>query len=69
MINGENGKGFLLSEIIRKGAEVILQEMLEKEITDFLGRDRYERSKGDNVQKGYRNGYETRIGEAGQRDA
>jgi len=66
MINGENGKGFFLSEIIRKGTEVILQEMLEQEITDFLGRDRYERSKGDNVQKGYRNGYETRSIKTGE---
>jgi len=57
LLNGVDTKGFLLSEIIRKGAAIILQELLEQEVTDFLGRDHYERKKGGNTE-GYRNGYE-----------
>ena len=55
--NGVDSKEFLLSEIIRKGAALIIQELLEQEVTDFLGREHYERKKeGD--REGYRNGYE-----------
>jgi transposase-like protein len=32
------------------------QEMLEQEVTDYLGRERYERREEE--QQGYRNGYE-----------
>ena len=60
VMNGGNRGGFLMSEIIRKGAELVLQEMLEQEATEFLGRKRYERSNGDGKGKGYRNGYEPR---------
>ena len=57
LLNGVDTKEFLLSEIIRKGASIILQELLEQEVTDFLGREHYERKKeGD--REGYRNGYE-----------
>ena len=60
VMNGGNREGFLMSEIIRKGAELVVQEMLEQEATEFLGRKRYERSNGDGKGKGYRNGYEPR---------
>ena len=41
----------------RLGARLILQQALEDEVTEFLGRARYERS-GETVS--YRNGYEPR---------
>ncbi|MBW1731743.1 MAG: transposase [Deltaproteobacteria bacterium] len=68
VMNGGNREGFLMSEIIRKGGELVLQEMLEQEATEFLGRKRYERSNGDSKGKGYRNGYEPRLpaGQAGR---
>ena len=50
-----NGQG-ILEEIIRKGAALVLQEMLEQEVTEFLGRGYYQR--GGGIRKGYRNGYE-----------
>ncbi len=56
LLNGSTNKGFLLSELIKKGAAIILQELLEEEVTEFLGRGHYERQK--DVNTGYRNGYE-----------
>ena len=56
LLEGVNSKEFLLSEILRKGATIILQELLEQEVTEFLGRGHYERQKGEHT--GYRNGYE-----------
>jgi len=49
-----------LSMIMKKGAALILQELLEKEATEFLGRDHYQRAKGEENRSGYRNGYEPR---------
>lgn len=46
-----------VEEIARAGARVILQQALEDEVSDFLGRARYERA-GDPVS--HRNGYEPR---------
>jgi len=46
-----------LSEAARLGAQLMLQKALELEVSDFLGRGRYERS-GDGAVLGYRNGYE-----------
>ncbi len=40
------------------GAQRLIQELLEQETTDFLGRERYERVGGEN--KGLRNGYKER---------
>ncbi len=45
-----------VSQFIRLAVERVVQEMLEQEVTDFLGRERYER-RGE-AQQGYRNGYE-----------
>ncbi|MDL1970810.1 MAG: hypothetical protein LWW94_07530 [Candidatus Desulfofervidaceae bacterium] len=42
--------------LIFKGAAIVLQELLEQEVTEFLGRGHYERRKGENT--GYRNGAE-----------
>ena len=46
-----------LSDSIRLGAQLMLQKAVELEVTEFLGRDHYQRS-GGGVLQGYRNGYE-----------
>ncbi len=46
-----------LSALIKKSTIKILQEALEEEVKDYLGRDYYER-KPESEFKGYRNGYE-----------
>ncbi len=43
--------------VARLGARLILQQALEEEVTDFLGRERYARTGGAAI---YRNGYEPR---------
>jgi transposase-like protein len=47
----------LLSCFLQKGMQLLMQEMLEAEVTEFLERDHYERRK-EKLFKGYRNGYE-----------
>ena len=47
----------LLSELIKKAAAIVFQEMLEAEVTDFLGRGHYERQ-AEGEESGHRNGYE-----------
>ena len=46
----------LVSSLISRGVAHILQEGLEEEVTDFLGREHYARQDGKS-RKGYRNGY------------
>ncbi len=46
-----------LGEAARRGAQLILQRVMEWEVESFLGRGRYERC-GDGALRGYRNGYE-----------
>ena len=46
-----------LGEAARRGAQLILQRVLEAEVDAFLGRGRYERAK-DGAWPGHRNGYE-----------
>jgi len=46
--------------LVRLGAQRLIQEMLEEEVTDYLGRDHYERRKADEKFTGYRNGYAER---------
>jgi putative transposase len=46
-----------LGEAARRGAQLILQRVLEAEVDAFLGRGRYERAK-DGALQGHRNGYE-----------
>jgi len=60
---GVDTEEFLLGELIRRAAAIVVQELLEEvqelleeEAKDFLGRDHYQRRKED--QRGYRNGYE-----------
>lgn len=56
LLSGVEEEKPLLGSIIKKGAAIILQELMEREVTEFLERGHYERGKGQ--QKGYRNGYE-----------
>lgn len=56
--NGLETEGDMSSLIIRMGVERLLQEMLEEETKDYLGRGRYERRAPDQAHRGYRNGYE-----------
>jgi len=46
-----------LSEAARLGAQLMIQKALEEEVSNFLGRDWYQRS-NDGAARGYRNGYE-----------
>lgn len=48
----------LTSALLRAGARKTIQELLEAEVTEVLGRDRYERRTGEAT--GYRNGYKQR---------
>lgn len=54
-VEGEN----LLTAVLQKGMQIVMQEMLESEVTEFLQRGHYERS-GSEELRGYRNGYEQR---------
>lgn len=48
-----------LSQVVfRLGVERLVQEMLEQEVTDYLGREPYQRRKPEQEARGYRNGYE-----------
>lgn len=49
----------LIGELLRRGTAAILQAGLEGEVTDFLGRDHYQR-RGKESRVGYRNGYRRR---------
>ncbi len=55
IIDGARDEVDPIEAIGRLGARLILQQALEEELTDFLGRERYER-RGDPVA--HRNGYE-----------
>jgi len=46
----------LLGKILKLGMKKMVQEMLEEETKEYLGRDYYQRE-GTNEPKGYRNGY------------
>ena len=46
----------LLEELIEKSVRMVMQKILEQEVTDYLGRGYYERN--SESRRGYRNGYE-----------
>ena len=48
-----------LSEIVRSGAQMMLQYALECEVTEALGRNYYENAPATTKEKGRRNGYES----------
>ena len=47
-------------QLMLKSKELIVQEMLEQEVTDHLGREPYQRDAEKVYSNGYRNGYEPR---------
>jgi putative transposase len=48
----------ILEEVARLGAQLLIQAALEAEITEFLGRDRYQRAAAcDDARPGSRNGH------------
>lgn len=55
---GIKGEGSILTELVKKGVQHLLQEALEQEVTDHLGRGHYERRKEESPHQGYRSGYE-----------
>jgi len=55
---GIKGDGSILTELVTKAVQRVLQEALEQELTDHLGRDHYERRREEEPHRGYRNGYE-----------
>jgi len=58
MQNGVETGEDMTSVVIRLGMERLIQEMLEEEVKDCLGRDHYQRRAPDQEHLGYRNGYE-----------
>jgi transposase-like protein len=58
-------EGKALSSFLRKGMELMIQELLEAEVSEFLKRGHYERNKGGD-HLGYRNGYEARKVKTGE---
>jgi putative transposase len=55
LIEGRLGTAPSRSSLVLLAARLILEEALEGEVRDEIGRDRYERADGE--AKGYRNGY------------
>ncbi len=48
----------ILEDVARLGAQLLMQAALEAEVTEFLGRDRYQRAAGcQDARAGSRNGY------------
>ena len=57
LIKGISDSGDVTNTLFLLGAQRLIQELLEQEATDYLGRERYERS---DENKGLRNGYKER---------
>jgi len=62
LLRGEHPSEDLLTDLLRLGAQHILQQASEHEVDDFLGRGWYQRSDRDTDReshghRGYRNGY------------
>src|SRR6201998_2779614 len=55
LMNGELGTAAGRSDLVRLALRLIVEEALEGEVSDALGRERDERGEGEKV--GYRNGY------------
>jgi transposase-like protein len=56
LCNGVGENESLLDALARAGARYMLQVAIENEVTEYLGRGRYQR--GERDRDGYRNGYE-----------
>ena len=57
LLNGEQPSEEILSNLLRLGAQRILQEATEAEVDEFLGRGWYQRAEDPGEHRGYRNGY------------
>ena len=57
LMNGDLGTAAGRSDLVRLALRLIVEEALEGEVADALGRERYERGEGEKA--GYRNGYRT----------
>jgi putative transposase len=55
---GLDGDGDVTTIVFRLGVERLVQELVEQEVTDYLGRDHYQRRRPEQDHRGYRNGYE-----------
>ncbi|MDH7578940.1 MAG: transposase [Bacillota bacterium] len=64
LCNGVGENETLLDALSRAGARYMLQVAIEQEVTEYLGRGRYQR--GDRDREGYRNGYEPKTLLTGQ---
>jgi putative transposase len=58
LLEGEHQDQTPFSLLMQKAKRLIVQELLEREVEEFLGREYYQRNKGISLQRGYRNGYE-----------
>ena len=47
-----------ISRLVQLAVQMVLQEVLEQEVSDHLGRARYQRRQPGEEHRGYRNGYE-----------
>ncbi len=57
LMNGDLGTAKGRGDLVRLALRLIVEEALEGEVSDALGRERYERGEGEKA--GYRNGYRT----------
>jgi putative transposase len=57
LVDGRLGTALERSSLVLLAAQLILEEALEGEVSDAVGRERYERAEGE--ASGYRNGYRT----------
>lgn len=60
LADGQTGEADIASTLIRLGAQRVVQELLEQEVTDHLERGHYERTEATEPHRGYRNGYKPR---------
>jgi len=60
LAEGQAGEADVASALIRLGAQRVVQELLEQEVTDHLERGHYERAEPTESHRGYRNGYKPR---------
>jgi putative transposase len=58
MLEGEHQDQNPFSLLMQKAKRLLVQELLEQEVEEFLGREYYQRNKGVSPQRGYGNGYE-----------
>jgi transposase-like protein len=57
LLEGREDMRLLIDDLMRTSTEHVLQELLEKELTDYLGRGHHERRVDANRERGMRNGY------------